>query len=171
MLIKSNIQKFLALIFKYPTVGFTLREIAKELEISPPTAATIAKELEREEFLKIERGKNQYKVFGNIESEKFNDLKRIYNLFSLLPLKNFLIRELNPNSIVVYGSYSTGEDVEDSDIDLFVDSLKSKKMNLFQFEEKLARSIHLIIDNFHKLPPELKNSIINGVILYGVIEI
>ncbi len=171
MLIESNTQKILALIFKHPTVGFTLREIARKLKISAPTVATITRELERREFIKIERERNQYKVFGNVESESFKDLKRICNLFSLLPLKNFLIRELNPNLIVVYGSYSTGEDIEDSDIDMFVDSHTTKKINLSPFEKKLARSIHLIVGSFHKLPSELKSNIINGVILYGVIEI
>ena len=171
MLIESNNQKVLALIFKYPTTGLTIREIARKLKISPPTVSRIAKDLERKNLVTIKKESNQYKVLGNIENEKFKDLKRIYNLFSLLPLRDFLIRELNPNLIVVFGSYSTGEDVENSDIDLFVDSEKRKKINLSKFEKKLARGIHLIVSSFRNLPSELRSNVINGVILYGVIEI
>ena len=171
MLIESNNQKVLVLIFKYPTIGLTIREISRKLKISPPTVSRIAKDLERKNLVMIKKESNQYKVLGNVENEKFKDLKRIYNLFSLLPLKDFLIRELNPNLIIVFGSYSSGEDVENSDIDLFVDSEKRKEINLSKFEKKLARGIHLIVSSFHKLPSELRSNIINGVILYGVIEI
>lgn len=171
MLIESNSQKVLALIFKYPTTGLTIREIARKLKISPPTVSRIVKNLERKNLVLIKKESNQYKVLGNIENEKFKDMKRMYNLFSLLPLKEFLIREFNPNLIVVFGSYSTGEDVENSDIDLFVDSQKTKEINLSKFEKKLARSIHLIVSSFNKLPSELRSNIINGVVLHGVIEI
>ncbi|MCD6403179.1 MAG: MarR family transcriptional regulator, partial [Candidatus Aenigmarchaeota archaeon] len=164
MLIESNNQKVLALIFKYPTTGLTVREIARKLKISPPTASRIAKDLERKNLVIIKKESNQYKVLGNVENEKFKDLKRIYNLFSLLSLKDFLIKELNPNLIIVFGSYSTGEDIENSDIDLFVDSQKIKEIDLSKFEKKLARGIHLIVERFHNLPSELRSSIINGVI-------
>jgi predicted nucleotidyltransferase len=171
MLIESNTQKFLALIFKYPTSGFTIREIAKRLNISPPTASSISKKLEKIGLIRLEKEKVQYKVFGNIENETFKDIKRIFNIFSLLPLKDFLIKEFNPDLIVVYGSYSMGEDIEDSDIDIFVESVRKKQVNLSRFEKKLGRSIHLIVDKFGNLPKELRINIVNGVILYGVIEV
>lgn len=169
MLIESNTQKFLAFIFKYPTTGFSIREVAEEINISPPTASYIAKKLARMALIKLQRERTQYKVFGNIENEKFKDIKRIFNIFSLLSLKDFLVKELNPNTIVVYGSYSIGEDTEDSDIDLFVNSAKRKNTDLTKFERQLARNIHIIVERFDRLPDELKSSILNGVILYGVI--
>lgn len=171
MLIESNTQKFLALVFKYPTTGFTIREIAKRLNISPPTASSISKKLEKIDLVRLQREKAQYKVFGSVESETFKDIKRIFNIFSLLPLKNFLIKKFNPNLIAVYGSYSMGEDVENSDIDIFVDSLRKKLVSLSKFEKELGRSIHLLVDKFENLPKDLKADIINGVILYGVIEL
>lgn len=171
MLIESNTQKFLALIFKYPTTGFTIREIAKTLSISPPTASSISKNLERIGLVRLEKEKVQYKVFGHTENEMFKDIKRVFNIFSLLPIKDFLIKKFNPNLIVVYGSYSVGEDIEDSDIDIFVDSVRKKRVNLSKFEKELGRSIHLLVDKFENLPKELKTNIINGVILYGVIEL
>lgn len=171
MLIESNAQKTLALIFKYPTTGFTIREISRRLGLSPPTVSSIIKKLEKSDLVKIVKEKVQYKVFGNLENEKFREIKQIFNIYSLLSLKSFLIKEFNPNSIVVYGSYSVGEDVERSDIDIFVDSLKKRDVDLSKFEEKLARTIHLFVDRFKNLPRELRSNIVNGVILYGVIEL
>lgn len=171
MLIQSNTQRFAALVFKQPTTGFTLREIAKKIGISPPTASYIAKRLEKMEVIRVEKERVQYKVFGNLESEKYADIKRLFNIFSLLSLKEFLVKELNPNLIVVYGSYSLGEDTETSDVDIFVDSQKRKTLDVLKFEKDLARTIHVIIEKFDKLPKELKVNILNGVILYGVVEL
>ncbi len=158
------------IIFKYPTRGFTVRDIAKETGISPPTVSSILKELETEDLVKIVKDKIQYKVYGKIEAESFKDMKRIYNLYALIPLKNYIIKTLDPDCVVVFGSYAFGEDLEDSDIDIFVESKKKKDIELEKFEEKLARKIHLIVGDFKSLPEELRRNIINGVVLYGVIE-
>jgi predicted nucleotidyltransferase len=170
MLIESNTQRFLELIFKYPSMGFTIREIAKKLGVSPPTASSISKKLEKSGMIIVKKERVSYKVFGNLENENFVDIKRIYNLYSLIPLKNFLVREFEPNFIIVYGSYSVGEDTENSDVDIFVESFKRKQIDLSRFEKKLARKIHLVVDIFKSLPQELKMNILNGVILYGVVE-
>ena len=77
----------------------------------------------------------------------------------------------NISSIILFGSYARDDYTENSDIDLFVDSEKRKKINLSKFEKKLARGIHLIVSSFRNLPSELRSNVINGVILYGVIEI
>jgi predicted nucleotidyltransferase len=170
MLIQSNIQKILEIIFKFPTTGFTIRELARLAKISPPTASSTIKNLEKIGLVEVKKEKVQYKVFGNLESEYYRDLKRIYNIFSLIELKNFLVKELNPNAMIIFGGYSKGEDIENSDIDIFVDTTIEKKMRLDEFEKKLNRKIHLITGNFKKLPEELKRNIINGTILWGTIE-
>jgi len=170
MLIQTSIQKILELFFKYPTKGFTIREIGRILDISPPTVSSNVSKLTKKELLKMEKEKIQYKVYSNIENENFRELKRIYNLYSLSELKNFLTREIRPKTIIVYGSYSRGEDREDSDLDIFIDTQVKKEIDLKKFEGKLVRKIHLIIKEFKKVPDDLKKNIINGIILYGVIE-
>ncbi len=170
MLIESNTQKVLAFVFKYPTRGFTIRAIARGLKISPPTVSNIVEKLEKNELVKIVKEEVQHKVYGNLESEHFRDLKRIYNVFSVRGLKHLLVKEFRPNTIVLYGAYARGEDREDSDIDIYVDSRIEKEVNLETFEKELGRRIHLIVRDAKKIPSELKRSLINGVILYGVIE-
>jgi len=170
MLIESNTQKFLSVIFKFPTKGFTVREIARLIKVSPPTASSLAKDLEKKGLLIIKKERVQYKVFGNLENEYFRKLKRIYNIFSLFDLTDFLVKNFKPNAVVVFGSYSKGEDTEDSDIDIFIDSVLKNKINLQKFEKQLNRRIHLHVRDIRKIPEELRKNIINGVILHGFLE-
>lgn len=170
MLIESNSQKFLSTIFKYPTKGLTVREVARLIKVSPPTASSLAKNLEKRELIRIKKERVQYKVFGNLENENFRKLKRIYNIFSLLDLTEFLVKNFKPNAVVVFGSYSKGEDTEDSDVDIFVDSVMKKKVVLEKFEKELNRGIHLHVRDIRKIPEELRKNIINGVILHGFLE-
>jgi len=170
MLIESNTQKFLSVIFRFPTKGFTVREIARLIKVSPPTAASIAKTLEDKDLIKVKKERAQHKIFGNLENENFRELKRIYNIFYLSGLKDSLVKELKPNTIVVFGSYSKGEDTEDSDIDIFVDSVIKKEINLEKFEKQLDRHVHLQVNEIKKVPDDLRKNIINGIILYGFLE-
>jgi predicted nucleotidyltransferase len=68
---------------------------------------------------------------------------------------------------LVFGSYSIGEDIESSDIDLFMIS-KSKKIDVKKFEKKLKREINLlVVDNLNKIEKPLLNKIYNGIVLCG----
>ena len=71
---------------------------------------------------------------------------------------------------MLFGSFQRGEDVEDSDIDLFVEACKMD-LDLNSYEKKLNRKIQIHFRKcFGKLPEELKNNIINGIVLYGYLE-
>jgi predicted nucleotidyltransferase len=76
-----------------------------------------------------------------------------------------------PDSIILFGSASKGEDLKESDIDLFVLSNK-EKLDLEKFEKKINRKINIMFSsNFSSLSKELKNNIINGVILGGYLKV
>jgi len=70
----------------------------------------------------------------------------------------------------LFGSASIGEDTEQSDIDLYVDS-KTKELNLEKYKKLLKRKINILYEeDFNKISPELKNNLINGVILKGYLK-
>jgi len=169
MLDLSNTQKVLEIIFKFPTKGLSIREIARLTKLSPPTVSIIVKRLKRLEILEVIKEKANYKVVGNFDNDYFKDLKRVYNIFSLIELKHLLVREFRPNLIVVFGSYSFGEDVENSDVDIFIETTVEKDIRLEKIEKKLNRKIHLIKGEFKGLPEELKKNIVNGIVLWGAI--
>ena len=63
-----------------------------------------------------------------------------------------------------------GDDIENSDIDIFVQA-KEKGLNLVEYEKTLNRKISLFFkENFSKLNAELKNNIINGIVLKGYLK-
>ena len=172
MLIKfNNEEKVLELLFKYPTVGFTFREMSRKIRISTPTISKIVNELKRKGLVKIKEEGNLFIVRGNIESERFRELKRVYNIFSLIELRKFLIHKFNPSLICVYGSYAFGEDLENSDVDIFIESEKNYHVNLSKFEKKLNRKVHLITGNLSIMPKELEENILTGVVLYGSVQL
>ncbi|MCD6464256.1 nucleotidyltransferase domain-containing protein [Candidatus Woesearchaeota archaeon] len=73
--------------------------------------------------------------------------------------------------IVLFGSCARGEDIETSDIDLFVQA-KEKALSLTKYENLLNRKISLFFkQNFLKLSNELKNNIINGIVLKGYLKV
>jgi predicted nucleotidyltransferase len=75
-----------------------------------------------------------------------------------------------PGCIVLFGSYLRGEDTEESDIDLFVEADK-KEIRLERFEGLLKRKIELHFRrDFGKISKELKNNIINGLVMQGYLE-
>jgi predicted nucleotidyltransferase len=83
----------------------------------------------------------------------------------------FLVDEYSPNFIVLFGSAAKGEDTASSDIDIFLKAKDAKK-SLTAYEKKLGRKIHLFCsEDFRKLKEEFKNSILNGIKMYGYIKI
>lgn len=172
MFIESNIQKMMEFFFNYPLEEFTIREIARRLKIAPPTALRIVNQLKKKRYLIVKKHKHYTAVSSNIEDSTFLDLKKIYNIYSLLRLKNFLVEKLNyPEAIIVYGSYSRGEDTEKSDIDIFILSSTKKDVDVSSYEKSLKREIHIIIQSdFNRVPKEMKSNITNGIALYGGIE-
>ena len=82
----------------------------------------------------------------------------------------FIEEKLMPKSIVLFGSYRRGEDTESSDIDLFVEC-KEESINLKPFEKVLGRKIEIHFkEDFMSYPKELKNNIINGIVLNGFLD-
>ena len=73
--------------------------------------------------------------------------------------------------LLLFGSYLRGEDLEESDVDLFIQT--SQKIDLRKFEKKLGRSIQIFaytslkkIENSH-----LANNIVNGLTLNSYVEV
>ncbi|RIB35568.1 MAG: hypothetical protein BXU00_00465 [Candidatus Nanoclepta minutus] len=150
MLENINTCKVFLTICKYPTKGLSIRDIAKLTSLSPPTVSKIIKELYEEGLVVIQKDKNTYKIFGNINNEKYKFLKRLFNLYQIKGLIEFLNKELFPHAIILYGSYARGEDLEDSDIDIIILRPRIKKnLDLSKFEGMFNRKIHIIfMENF-----------------------
>ena len=163
--------------FKEPTTKHYLIEISRRSKLAHTSVKKYLDTLRKDKIIirqDEKRGKRNFPFFiANLNSPQYKSHKRFFNILSLnnSGLINFIKDKLTPRSIVVFGSYSLGEDTENSDIDLFVEA-KSHIIKLEAFEKKLKRKIELHFnEDFNSYSSELKNNIVNGSIVYGYLEV
>jgi predicted nucleotidyltransferase len=178
MLQKTNRDKILRLFFEDPVpkgIGFQLREISRKCKIAPTSVKRYLNDLEKEKLIvkKKHRIHNYPVYYANRDSEYFKFLKKIDTMQNIkeIGLLQYLEAVCMPDTIILFGSASKGEDLMDSDIDIFL-LCKEKKLSLEKYEKALKRKINVFFEkNFEKLSDELKNNIINGIILSGYLKV
>ncbi len=173
MLQNYNRYRVLQEFFKYPTTGFLIRELSRRTKLTLPSVINHVKSL-LDQGLIIKQDAKPYPLFkANRDNETFKTLK-IFDLILKMKtsgLINYIWDTTFPNVIVLFGSCARGEDIETSDIDLFVQA-KEKALSLTKYENLLNRKISLFFkQNFLKLSDELKNNIINGIVLKGYLKV
>ena len=168
MIQKSTQFKVIEVFFKEPTAIHFIREISKKIKIAPTSVRLNIKNLLKEGLI-IKKKSNPFDGYiGNRENDRFLFCKRAYNLYNLYELKEKIINLLHPKAIILFGSYAIGEDIESSDIDLIILSKIRKDIDFSTIEKDVQRKINImIIENLNKLDENIKNKVINGVILYG----
>ncbi len=101
-------------------------------------------------------------------------LKRADNLRLIYEtgLADFLEKEFAGATIILFGSYSRGEDVLNSDIDIAVIGRKEKEVDLIEYEKELERNINInFYLSFKEIHKHLKENLCNGMMLVGGIEL
>ena len=168
--------KVATVFFNEHTKSHYLIEISRKSKLAHTSAKMHIDELKQMTIIKESLEKKGTRVFplyaADLNSAEYKKNKRIYNLLKLedCGLIEFLKDKLAPKSIVLFGSYARGEDLEDSDIDLFIECKKAE-IDIKKFEKMLQRRIQLHFrGNFRDYPAELKNNILNGLVLSGFLE-
>jgi predicted nucleotidyltransferase len=170
--IKQEIKKHF---FVYPTSQLRVREIERSLKLPLPSVIRYCKELHKEGILVIKKIGNVFFYTADITHKNFLLEKKLYNIKSLYEsgLIAYVTFELSNPGIVLFGSYAKGEDTENSDIDLYIETPSRKEISLGNFEKNLKRRIQTFryktihdIKNVH-----LANNIINGIMLNNSIEV
>jgi len=106
----------------------------------------------------------------NKRNHKIMQLKRVDNLKQIyeLGLVDFLDKEFAGATIILFGSYSRGDDLINSDIDIAVIGRKEKGIDLKKYEEQLERKINInYYASFDKIHKNLKENLANGIVLSG----
>jgi len=172
---KNIKQKIKEHFFINPTSKLRVREIERTLKIPLPSVIRYCKELQNEGILTTIKTGNVVFYTGNKGSENFLLEKKLFNVKSLYEsgLIEFLKIELSNPAVILFGSYSKGEDIENSDIDLYIETPSKKEINLDKVEKTLKRKIQIFR---HKSIGEIRNkeladNIINGIVLNGFIEV
>ena len=149
-----------------------VREYAKLMKISPPTASKILTFYTTKNLLLKETYKNYLLFHANKENKDFIDLSRIYWRLILKDLLDLMEKKLISPTVVLFGSLSKAETKSDSDVDLAVFAHK-KDLNTVLFENKIKRKIQIFwfVSLKDVKNKELANNIINGYILKGRLSI
>lgn len=176
MLQKCSTWKVLQVFFDDPepeTLGLSLREISRRSELAHTSTKRHLETLREEELVKTrekEGGTRIYPVYrANRESEKFKLLKTIDMIYRIgkSGLLEKLETEATPDCIILFGSAARGEDIRGSDVDLYIQS-EEKELELSRYESSLKRTIQVHFQpSFDSYPSELKNNIVNGIVLQG----
>lgn len=176
MLQECSILKTVEVFFKEPTKDHYLLEISRKAKLAHTSVTKHLKTLKKLNIIKErieEKGNRKFPIYkSGIQNKEYKENKKLYNLILLKESKliGFLEDYFMAKSIVVFGSFLKGEDIEDSDIDIFIEC-KKEEINLEKFEKVLNRNIQLHFkDSFKRYPKELKNNIINGLTLSGYLE-
>ena len=172
MIQECSLWKVLGIFFEEPTKTHYIREISKKINLATTSVKKHVLTLLKEDLIK----KKQDIFLGysaNLDNENLIFYKKIDNQIKIKTsgLLEYLINNTHPEAIILYGSYSKGEDKEHSDIDLFILTKNSKPLDLKKFEKELRREIHTLIeDDLKKLNPNLMENLKNGFIIYGYLK-
>ena len=170
--IKCRIKEYF---FMNPTSKLRVRQLERELRLPLPSVIRYCGELEKDGILKKTSFSGVSAYSGDRSSKYYLVEKRLFNTKKIFEsgLIDYLAEEYSNPVVVLFGSYSKGEDTEDSDIDLYIETPSKKDIKLNKFEKILKRKIQAFyypnirqISNSH-----LSNNIINGVVLNNFLEV
>ena len=159
----------------YPTAKLRVRGIEKELKLPLPSVIRYCKELTNEGVLTVAETSGVVFYTADRASGKFLLEKRLFNIKKIYEsgILDYLKKELANPPIVLFGSFAKGEDIEGSDVDLYVETPSKKELELERFERILKRKIQI----FRKKSlremenPFLANNIVNGTVLNSFVEV
>lgn len=172
MIENNNTLRVLGWFFNFPTSETYLRELSREMKLSMPAIIAAVNKLQKENLVIVQRKKALTTVKANLDCKMFLNLKRVNNLEKLYTsgLADYLSSSFNkPQAIICFGSYSRGEDIEKSDIDIAIIEGTEKEIPFEKFEKLLKRKISIHHIKLSKISEEFKSNLCNGIILEGAI--
>lgn len=152
------------------------RNIAKNLGVSPTAVAKSLIGMKKQEIVKIERqgGMNLDFIELNRDNLLVIGLKRADNLKMIYESRilEFLEEKLPGTTIVLFGSYSKGYDMFNSDVDIAVIGSNKKNIDLSKYEKIFGKEFRLnFYTGWNEINKNLKNNLLNGVVLVGGVEL
>ncbi len=156
--LKSKKAGLVELFYENPLGRFTVRELAAKSMLSRSTVQYQLKQLKEQGLISKE---NQW--IDNWYNRYRKTSYYVEKMYSC-GLIDYLDQELAASCVILFGSFRKGESVKESDIDIFVECAKEKKLNLTKYEKKLGHTIELFTKpKITLLPKRLLNNVVNGI--------
>ena len=152
--------------------SISVREYARLIHTSPPTASKLLKTFAKEGYLHQREERRHLFFTLIIENEEVIDLGKLYWKCKLRTLSKEFQLKLTGASAVLFGSLAKAEVMSDSDIDIAIFSPEKKALKIEHQQKTFGRDISLHWFNCLK---DIKNehllkNILNGVILFGKLK-
>jgi len=159
------------LFYNNPGKEFYLRQVSRLTKVPKTTVARKLMDLTKNKLIKRER-KEPFDVYAaNTTSHLYKYYKTQHIVENILRsgLIEHIVDKAYPKTIILFGSCAKGEFDKGSDIDLFVES-EETTLNLKKFQ--LGRKINVFFSGkLINLSSELRDNILNGIKLYGMIRL
>ncbi|MFQ6083681.1 MAG: nucleotidyltransferase domain-containing protein [Candidatus Aminicenantia bacterium] len=144
ILVATNSQKVLNFFLDYPGKEFVEREIREALGISKSGANYALRELIKTNFILMYKKGKIHLYSLNYKNPVVKQLKVLKTIIYIQPILKKL--ERLSSKVILFGSSSRGEDIEDSDMDLFVVTNNKKEKIEAQINKlKLKRKVQLVV--------------------------
>ncbi len=170
IIFKTNSQKIIEYLIKKPGYKFLSKEIQIATRISKAGANFALLDLVKTRLINREKKGNVYLYTIDDEHPVVKQLKILQNIIDLIPLLHRMKHKAN--KIILYGSTSTGENTEESDIDLFVVTNQVEEIGRLIEKNSLRSKIQLIIRSslqyteMEKTDPHFYQQVERGIILW-----
>ena len=180
-------QEILRLLFIRTGKQLNQNNIAKALNVSPAAVMKALPKIRDGNLINMSQDKEskRWAIELNTDNHRVMQIKRAENLKMLYEsgLADFLEETFPGCTIILFGSYSRGEDIltnetdkEKSDIDIAIetDEIEEYQVILLRvlenFEHLIGRHIQLHLFN-RKTDLHVFNNIANGIVLSGFLEV
>jgi predicted nucleotidyltransferase len=155
---------------------FNQRRISINLKVSPTAVSNSLKKIQKKGLIEVNKSKdsNVSEVTLKLDHKNLSTMKRVENLrvIYISGLLDFLSKNFPKCTIVLFGSFSRGEDNFLSDIDIAIIGSKERSLDLKAYENLFKKKISLqFYPSFKEIHTNLKESIINGIVLQGGLEL
>jgi predicted nucleotidyltransferase len=139
----TNDQKILKYLVEYPEKEFLAGDIQKALKISNGGANIALRKLSKEGYVnRVQKG-SIFLYSINYSNPIVKQLKVLKNIELINPIINKL--KSYSKQIILFGSCARGEDLSDSDIDLFILTNDKDNIDKITAKNKLPKKLQVII--------------------------
>lgn len=172
-------EKVLSFFFSFPDREFSLSDVCEETNIAKTTANIVVDELAKQGFLTVEPFGRSWRIKTVKEHPYHRTIKIPVNLRTIYAsnvVDKIVERIPGAKAIVLFGSYRTGEDIEQSDLDIAVEVVDgvSRTEKIGVMRALLYRKnvpVNLFIFSRKKVDQNVFANIANGIVLYGFLEV
>ncbi|MDO8508928.1 MAG: nucleotidyltransferase domain-containing protein [Nanoarchaeota archaeon] len=177
--LERTLDKCLIWFYAYPRTKIGLNDLAKSINSSKSATKQVVESLIKIEFLNRDIIGKAWLLTANQKHPYLVTKKIPYNLnlvyeSGIIDAVYKLIQ--SPRAIVLFGSYRWGSDIEDSDIDIAVEVLDNRDLEIIRlgeieqlgYRKKVPVNLHVFSRN--KIDLNLFANIVNGIVLDGFME-